>query len=410
MDQQVRPSEAPSSRLARKLTGRPEYARNLDVAAAASLLGPMRRGIAVSCWAYAVGVVLLMLSPAGPASTAATVFMGAAGAVSAVLGCLWWRRGWPSAHFSVAFLIYSELCHTGVLLATTSPMLALIATLWFALVGEHITLAHGRRAVAAHALWALANIAFFATQATRRSNASVPLIVYAAFALVGLIVAIPVLRQLGADALRDDSRRAAALAERDSLTSLLNHRGMYAALPALLLDGRVTDEQLAVVVIDLDRFKSINDRYGHHRGDQVLRLVAARLSGCVRRGAVVARTGGEEFIVIDTVAPDGAAALAHRLLRAIHRQHDDVPVTASLGVSSVPLREVAVERLTQDVQELITLSDSTMYRAKRDGGNQVRVSEPAGRTSERATTAPPDPTAAAPAERDSGRPGRSEDA
>jgi diguanylate cyclase (GGDEF)-like protein len=361
-----------------RLAGHPEYTRNLDVAEAASLLNPMRRGIAVSCWAYGIGVLLLMLSPAGPANTVATVFMAVAGAISVVLGVLWWRGGWPKAHLSLAFLVYSELSHTGVLLFTTSPMLALIATLWFALMGEHITLAHSRRAVAAHSLWALANIAFFATQASRRSNASLPLIIYVGLALIGLIVAIPIFRQLAADALRDDSRRAAALAERDSLTALLNHRGMYAALPALLVAGRSPDEQLAIVVLDLDRFKSINDRYGHHRGDQVLTLVAARLAGSVRRDAIVARTGGEEFIVIDTVAPDGAAALAHRLLKAVHRQDDDVPVTASVGVSSVSLRDVAVERLTQNVQELIRLSDSTMYGAKRDGGNQVRVSDPSG--------------------------------
>ena len=377
MDEPDGPVTARPSRLAR-FVGRPEYARNLGVAEAAALLKPMRKGIAVSCWTYGLGVLLLTLSPSGPATPAATWVMVGVGTISLALGLLWWRGGWPKAHLSVLFLLYSELVHTGVLLLTTSSMLALIATLWFALMGEHIAIAHSRRAVGMHALLALANIAFFATQAARRSNASVPLIVYVAVALAGLIVALPIFRQLATDALRDDSRRAAALAERDSLTALLNHRGMYAALPALLVAGRGRDEQLAIVVLDLDRFKSINDRYGHHRGDQVLTLVAARLAGCVRRGAIVARTGGEEFVVIDTVAPDGAAALAQRLLGAVHRHDDEVPVTASVGVSSVPLREVAVERLTQNVQELIRLSDTTMYGAKRDGGNQVRVAVRSG--------------------------------
>lgn len=375
MDERDAPqSERPSLRS--RLKGRPEYTRNLDVAEAASLLNPMRKGIAVSCWAYGIGVLLLMLSPSGPATGFATGYMAAVGSISLILGFFWWRGGWPPAWVSLAFLLYSEVAHTGVLLVTTSPMLALIATLWFALIGEHITIAHGRRAVGLHALWALVNIAFFATLASQRSNATVTLIVYVGLALVGLIVAIPIFRQLAADALRDDSRRTAALAERDSLTALLNHRGMYAALPALLAAGRRPDEQLAIVVIDLDRFKSVNDRYGHHRGDEVLALVAARLSGTVRRGAIVARTGGEEFIVIDTVAPDGAAALAHRLLEAIHRREDAVPVTASVGVSSVPLRDVAVERLTQNVEELIRISDMTMYGAKREGGNRVRVAGP----------------------------------
>ncbi|MEO5833932.1 MAG: GGDEF domain-containing protein [Nakamurella sp.] len=377
MDDRETPlTERPS--LLSRLGGRPDYTRNLTVAEAASLLTPMRRGIAVSCWAYGVGVLLMMLSPSGPATGFATGYLAGVGVVSLILGLLWWRGGWPPASVSLAFLLYSEFSHTGVLLLTHSPMLALIATLWFALIGEHITIAHGRRAVGLHALWALANIAFFATLASQRSNATVTLIVYVALALVGLIVAIPIFRQLTADALRDDSRRTAALAERDSLTALLNHRGMYAALPTLLAAGRRQDEQLAIVVIDLDRFKDVNDRYGHHRGDQVLTLVAARLAGGVRRGAIVARTGGEEFIVIDTVAPYGATALAHRLLDAIHQPDDDVPVTASVGVSSVPLREVAVERLTENVQELIRLSDLTMYDAKRDGGNRVRVSDPTG--------------------------------
>ena len=366
-------------RLARFI-GHSDDARNLDVAGAASLLEPVRRGIAVSCWTYGLGVLLLTLSPSGPATPLATWVIAGLGTVSLVLGLLWWRGSWPKAHLSVLFLLYSELAHTGVLLLTSSSMLALIATLWFSLMGEHIAIAHSRRAVGVHALWALANIAFFATQAARRSNANVPLIVYVAVALAGLIVAMPIFRQLATDALRDDLRQAAALAERDSLTALLNHRGMYAALPALLVAGRGPDDELAIVVLDLDRFKSINDRYGHHRGDQVLTLVAARLAGSVRRGAIVARTGGEEFVVIDTVAPGGAGALAHRLLGAVHRHDDEMPVTASVGVSSVPLREVAVERLTQNVQELITLSDMTMYGAKRGGGNQVRVAVRSGQS------------------------------
>jgi diguanylate cyclase (GGDEF)-like protein len=354
----------------------PEYTRNLMVAQAAALLTPMRRGIAISCWTYGIGVLLLALSPAGPVGNWAHATMIAVGCISLILGALWWIGHWPKAYVSLLFLVYSEVAHTGILLLTSSPMLALIATMWFALIGEHVTIAHGRTAVVVHCLWVLVNIVFFATRASQRTNANLTLIVYVAVALVGLIVAIPVLRQWSADALRNDSRRAAELAERDALTSLLNQRGMHAAVPGLLASGPPTDRQLAVVVIDLDRFKAINDRYGHHGGDRVLTLVAGRLSASVRRGAIVARTGGEEFVVIDTVGPDGSGKLAHRLVSAIYWRDDDIPVTASIGVASTPLGDVAIADLTQSIQDLIAQADRMMYDAKRDGGNGVRVFDP----------------------------------
>ena len=356
-----------------RLAVKPQYTRNLSVAEAASLLTPMRRGIAVFCWAYGIGVLLLMLSPAGPVGGWAHGSMIAVGVVSLILGCCWWWGDWPTASVSLLFLVYSELAHTAVLLLTASPLLALIATLWFALMGEHLTIAHGRMAVVVHCLWALLNIVFFATRAFHRTNANHALIVYMMVALIGLVVATPIFRQISADALRDDSRRAAALADRDALTSLLNPRGMHAAVPELLAEGPHNDRQLAIVVIDLDGFKAINDRYGHHRGDQVLTLVAGRLAGSVRRGAVVARTGGEEFVVIDTIGSGGGRALANRLLTAIHRTSDDIPVTGSIGVATIGLGSMAVENLTQSVQELLGRADRAMYESKQRGGNQVRI-------------------------------------
>ena len=160
------------------------------------------------------------------------------------------------------------------------------------------------------------------------------------------------------------------------MTGALNHRGMHAAIPQLLAGSGPDESHLVLVILDLDRFKAINDTYGHHRGDSVLADLAVRLSAAVRREAVVARTGGEEFVVLDTVGGEGAAALGERIVRAVHRPESDIPVTASVGVGAFRLSDLAVDEPSRVIQLLLRQADSAMYSAKRAGGNRSLVYAP----------------------------------
>jgi diguanylate cyclase (GGDEF)-like protein len=167
------------------------------------------------------------------------------------------------------------------------------------------------------------------------------------------------------------------LARHDHLTGVGN-RSMLVERLGHALTTRPDDCSLvAVVFVDLDEFKSINDGYSHDAGDHVLKVVARRIHACVRPHDTVVRWGGDEFLVLlDPVDSEAAAlAVAQRVTMAVaetlRRYGDQLPVTASVGVAVTQ----AGERI--GVDELITRADAAMYAAKRAGGNVCVVFPPA---------------------------------
>jgi two-component system cell cycle response regulator len=165
------------------------------------------------------------------------------------------------------------------------------------------------------------------------------------------------------------------LAYRDELTELPNRRGASRQLDVLISRSRRHGHQLALLLIDADRFKSVNDEHGHAVGDVVLREISARLRERVRREDVVGRWGGEEFVVaLPETTPDGAAAVAESLREAISAtpiSADDLtlPITVSIGVAAWT---------GQDLDDLVDRSDQALYAAKAAGRDRV-VLEPAVR-------------------------------
>lgn len=177
-------------------------------------------------------------------------------------------------------------------------------------------------------------------------------------------------------ALEDANARLRHLATHDSLTGLPNR---------LLLDDRLAqaisyadrhESRIAVLVIDLDRFKMINDSLGHHGGDELLKEVATRLRGTLRKSDTLARTGGDEFLLIaDEV--DGqpeVEILAQRVLacfaRPFHILSVDIHTAASIGISMYPSDGSRAE-------ELMVAADAAMYHSKKVGGNTYSFFTPA---------------------------------
>lgn len=157
----------------------------------------------------------------------------------------------------------------------------------------------------------------------------------------------------------------------DPLTGLPNRRKFVDYLEAALLRDVPVSERVAVLVVDLDDFKSVNDRYGHEGGDQVLQAVGTLLLGLLRDGDLVARLGGDEFVVCcDKVAgPDEALAVGRRILQVLSQPirmgGETIAMSASVGVAlSVP---------GSGNEELIRKADSAMYQAKEGGKARVEV-------------------------------------
>ncbi|MFP5579573.1 MAG: diguanylate cyclase [Acidimicrobiia bacterium] len=153
------------------------------------------------------------------------------------------------------------------------------------------------------------------------------------------------------------------LATSDALTGLANRRLFDETLERQVARARRTGEPLALAVVDIDHFKSVNDQHGHQVGDEVLRQLGAALRHAARAQDLVARYGGEEFVVIATDATvDDAEVLGERL-RSAARTVTAVPVTISVGVAGLPA--------DGDGAAMVAHADAALYRAKAAGRDRV---------------------------------------
>ena len=170
---------------------------------------------------------------------------------------------------------------------------------------------------------------------------------------------------------KNAEERLAFLAHHDELTGLPNRTLFNDRLSQAMIDTERHGRLLAVVFLDLDRFKNINDTLGHEAGDLLLQGVAGRLLEAVRRGDTVARLSGDEFTIVlaDMAHVDDAARVAQKILDAFTKPlrvaGRDLFVSVSLGVTLYPLD-------TNDPQELLRNADIAMYRAKEQGRNNFQ--------------------------------------
>ena len=159
----------------------------------------------------------------------------------------------------------------------------------------------------------------------------------------------------------DERRMLAKAASVDPLTGLVNRRGVTTAISDAA--ARPPDDSVALLLIDLDGFKDVNDNDGHLAGDVVLQLVSIELRKAARLDDMVARWGGDEFVVVAVLDPDRALALADRLRETIRNVEYDgqKPLTGSVGV--------AVRDNPIDPETWLRRADEAMYAAKRSGGD-----------------------------------------
>jgi len=165
------------------------------------------------------------------------------------------------------------------------------------------------------------------------------------------------------------------LARRDPLTGLHNRRSFMEILPQALARGARSGRWLALLFVDLDRFKEVNDTKGHSAGDEVLRTVAERLGGCVRVTDTVARLGGDEFTVIleGLSAPEEASAIASKIIAALAQPIPTRAGTCSIG-ASVGIAASRGEGVVPDA--LLKRADTAAYVAKKAGRGRYETAEP----------------------------------
>lgn len=155
------------------------------------------------------------------------------------------------------------------------------------------------------------------------------------------------------------------------LTQLVNRRYFEEMLNKKINDSFIKNNSFYILFIDLDGFKMVNDKFGHAGGDEVLQIVAQRLTDCVRNGDVVSRYAGDEFIVfLSEVQLEEAVDVAKRIITTMGKlmliNDETVSVTASIGISCYP-------KDAENAVSLIKLADKAMYSAKKKGKNNYKV-------------------------------------
>jgi len=170
---------------------------------------------------------------------------------------------------------------------------------------------------------------------------------------------------------KEAERRLTVLANYDALTGLPNRTLLRDRLDQAMRQAQRSDLLVGVLFLDLDRFKNINDTLGHHCGDQLLKVVAERLKGCVRASDTVARLGGDEFMVVveNMHHVDEAVGVAQKIRACFEApiaiEQREVYVTPSIGITFYPLDDSTTEALLRN-------ADTAMYKAKELGGDGVQ--------------------------------------
>ncbi len=179
-----------------------------------------------------------------------------------------------------------------------------------------------------------------------------------------------------AAARRQIADRITHLSQFDDLTGLANRTLLNDRLERALASARRHRTMVGIFVLDLDNFKTVNDRLGHPAGDRLLQEVASRLIGRLRESDTVGRPGGDEFTILieDLKDPDGAGTVGQKVLETLAEPmtigDETIIVSASIGIAIFPADG-------DNGEQLLRFADAAMYRAKNEGGNAYRFNDPA---------------------------------
>lgn len=312
------------------------------------------------------GLISLVLLWPAASTPASGIAMAIFAALQIAWGLAWCLLPWPPRWVSLAFVGSADIAIATVVLLDGSWFFALFGWYFFALLSVYLMFFDGAKAAAAHAVFGVLTACLFVNQAGATEHFDGANLTVLTLVWVVPMVASPLGIQCGIWALRNDAYEAVT----DPLTGLLNRRGLHLHIGDLLRHNMTNDAEVDVMVVDLDHFKDINDAFGHPIGDEVLIRSARRIKAAVRGSALVARVGGEEFVVIDLAESDQTERDSDRVRDAIAAPAQP-PITASVGVTSVAVADfvaAGVDSVTV-LDTIIERADKAMFDAKRDGGN-----------------------------------------
>jgi diguanylate cyclase (GGDEF)-like protein len=314
--------------------------------------------------AMALSLIALLIGEGAPRSPIAMALTWASFA-GGLVGVAMWAWRWPSRRQSTAFTVIATASVAAACLAYPDPLAALLGCVAFSIIGGYAAFFHGIRLIGCIIV---VSAAVAAVEAIRLASAGQPELALVDLAIVLQVnVAFPIAIHRLVRALMKDL----AHADRDPLTGLLNRRAFKRQTLGLLTQRRLEDTHLCVAVIDLDRFKAVNDTFGHPAGDRALVDVARAIQVSAGDHAVVARSGGEEFFIAILSPGRSPNAFAQRVCDAIANL--PASITASVGTATAVIGALEQDRYDHMVDDLVAHADTAMYQAKRLGGNRCHA-------------------------------------
>ncbi|ANQ70768.1 MULTISPECIES: GGDEF domain-containing protein [Rhodococcus] len=335
------------------------------------------RGFLTSCralvggTAFWMGLVLLSarFSDVGPQGTFWRAVNLAVIALCLGAALIWWLFP-PTPLWSYTFVVGSDVAIAAAAATDSEPLGRLIACVVFASIGGYIAFFHNPKLQVGHLVFASTVTVLSGWTLLFGPAADVGLGLAKISVVLATIIVIPVVSQIVLAVLGSD----ATTSDIDPLTGLLNRRGLARRVNDLMGAPVTEADALLVVVIDLDRFKTINDVHGHDVGDSTIMRTALRIRLWTTQSALTARMGGDEFVVVERVPVSVISRLEGQIRSAMDGANDDPPTSASIGMAVRTAPRNPGESVDAAFAELFRVADSVMYEAKREGGNQVRAS------------------------------------
>jgi diguanylate cyclase (GGDEF)-like protein len=274
-----------------------------------------------------------------------------------------WLTRWPTRRQSVVAVTVGMLCIAGWSLIQPTAALAALACTPMVVTGGYAAIFHNAKLTILNGVAAFVTTTSAVVRLAHEANVAV------AADAFWLINFLNVSVSCGVCGMSRAMRMYVERSDEDALTGLLNRRAFGEMVSHRLGNPPRVHTHLAVVMLDIDNFKRINDTHGHPAGDQALRTVAGLLREQAPPDAVICRAGGEEYLIALTCMASDVKALAAQICTAIGALSLDL--TASIGTAIADLHLLSGSRGTGLLEELVTIADRAMYAAKRSGGNRV---------------------------------------
>lgn len=336
-----------------------------------SLHLPYRLLMAVATTGMGICSVLLLASDRGPSGTLArawplVVLVAQAVFVVTVLVAPAPRSARTARVAFVSAAVFCDVGLTSVLLLY-SPVVSAVACALFALPSALCAFCLSARWMVAHLVWCSAVIAICGYRTALSGEFDSWAVAAGIVVMLMAVCLMPTATHIAWSLLSADARDSLI----DPLTGVLNRRGLWSAIRPMWSDAVDSGAVLVVIMVDVDDFKSVNDRHGHDVGDAVLRELAGALDAAAPATAAVARTGGEEFTVVMARTEAEVEAAVHAVPGTVDAAVRTVPITVSVGAAVVDA--AADGDLVSAVRRATRTADDLMYTAKRAGGDTSRM-------------------------------------